>query len=214
MKKNMKRILFLLAVTITFQLSAFAQVDPKAKVVLDAVSANLKSLKSMRASFTLAVSKTKEKRSGTISMKGLKYYINAGAQEIFCDAKTIYTYQKSAKEVTINDLDPNENTLSPSKLFTNFYDKEYKSRFVSEKKVGAITQAVIELIPLKVKQFIKVELTVDRTKNIIISGRIFEKNGNVMTYNVANFVANAVLADNIFVWNIKKYPGTAIVDLR
>lgn len=210
----MNKIISVLALIVLFQFSANAQVDPKAKTVLDAVSANLRTLKSMKANFSLSISKTREKRSGTISMKGLKYFINAGSQEIYCDAKTIYTYQKTANEVTINDLDPNENTLSPSKLFTNFYDKEYKSRFVSEKKVGATTVATIELIPTKAKQFTKVELTVDRTKNIITGGRIFEKNGNIMTYTITGFVPNAVVADNVFVWSNAKHPGVSVVDLR
>jgi outer membrane lipoprotein carrier protein len=210
----MNKIISILALLVIFQFSANAQIDVKAKAVLDAVSANLRTLKSMKANFALSISKTKEKRSGTINMKGLKYFINAGSQEIYCDAKTIYTYQKNANEVTINDLDPNENTLSPSKLFTNFYDKEYKSRFVSEKKVGAATIAIIELIPTKTKQFTKVELTVDKTKNIIVGGRIFEKNGNIMTYSISGFVPNPVVADNVFVWSNAKHPGCVVTDLR
>jgi outer membrane lipoprotein-sorting protein len=188
--------------------------DAKAKAVLDAVSANLKNLKSLKANFSLAISKTKEKRAGVLNMKGLRYNINTGSSEIICDAKTIYTFQKNAKEVTINDLDPNENSLSPTKLFTNFYDKEYRSRFISEKKVGSSTLATIELIPIKVKQFTKVELTVDRSKNIIVGGKIFEKNGNIVTYTISNYLANPPLSDGLFIWNAKNYPGCEVIDLR
>ncbi|MFM2386761.1 MAG: hypothetical protein RL660_1518 [Bacteroidota bacterium] len=207
------RIITLLA-ALLISVGAQAQ-DAKAKSILDAVSSNLKTLKSLKANFTLSVSKTKETKTGSVSMKGTKYYINmGGATEIFCDAKTIYTYNKKANEVTINDIDPNENTLSPTKLFTNFYDKEFTSKFISEKKVGTSTIATILLTPTKARQYTKVELTVDVTKKIITGGKVYEKNGNIMSYTISGFTANPTLADAIFVFNAKKYPKVEIVDLR
>jgi outer membrane lipoprotein carrier protein len=193
--------------------SASAQ-DAKAKAILDGVSANLKTLKSLKANFSLSVSKTKEKKVGTVSMKGTKYFINMGTQEMYCDAKTIYTYNKTANEVTINDIDPSENTLSPTKLFTNFYDKEFSSRFISEKKVGTSTVATIMLTPTKARQFTKVELTVDVTKKIITGGKVYEKNGNIMSYTISGFTSNPAIADNVFTWDAKKHPKVEVVDLR
>jgi outer membrane lipoprotein carrier protein len=207
------RIIITLVLAVLVSTNIFAQ-DARAKAVLDGVSSNLKTLKSLKANFSLAISKTKEKKTGTVSMKGTKYFINMGAQEIYCDAKTIYTYVKSANEVTINDIDPNENTLSPTKLFTNFYDKEFTSKFVSEAKVGTATIATILLTPTKVKQFTKVELMVDVNKKIITGGKVYEKNGNVMSYAISGFAANAVVADNVFVWDAKKHPKVEVVDLR
>jgi outer membrane lipoprotein carrier protein len=206
----------IIALLLIFGLSSnnlFAQ-DAKAKAILDGVSSNLKTLKSLKANFSLAISKTKEKKSGTVSMKGTKYFINMGAQEIYCDAKTIYTYVKSANEVTINDIDPNENTLSPTKLFTNFYDKEFTSKFIGEKKIGTSTIATILLTPTKAKQFTKVELMVDVAKKIITGGKVYEKNGNIMSYTISGFSANATVADNVFVWDAKKHPKVEVVDLR
>jgi outer membrane lipoprotein carrier protein len=214
-KPDMTTRIFTLIAAILFSFSIGAQAqDAKAKSILDAVSSNLKTLKSLKANFTLSVSKTKEKKSGTVSMKGTKYFINMGTQEIYCDAKTIYTFNKTANEVTINDIDPNENTLSPTKLFTNFYDKEFTSKFISEKKVGTSTIATIMLTPTKARQFTKVELTVDVTKKIITGGKVYEKNGNVMSYTISGFTSNPTLADNIFVWDSKKHPKVEVVDLR
>jgi outer membrane lipoprotein carrier protein len=207
------RIIALLLIIGLSSNNLFAQ-DAKAKAILDGVSSNLKTLKSLKANFSLAISKTKEKKSGTVSMKGTKYFINMGAQEIYCDAKTIYTYVKSANEVTINDIDPNENTLSPTKLFTNFYDKEFTSKFISEKKIGTSTIATILLTPTKAKQFTKVELMVDVAKKIITGGKVYEKNGNIMSYTISGFSANAAVTDNVFVWDAKKHPKVEVVDLR
>jgi outer membrane lipoprotein carrier protein len=207
------RIIVTIVFAILISTHVYAQ-DARAKAVLDGVSANLKTLKSLKANFSLAISKTKEKKSGTVSMKGTKYFINMGAQEIYCDAKIIYTYIKSANEVTINDIDPSENTLSPTKLFTNFYDKEFASKFVSQTKVGSATIATILLTPTKAKQFTKVELMIDVNKKIITGGKVYEKNGNVMSYTISGFTANAPVADNVFVWDAKKHPKVEVVDLR
>ncbi len=197
-----------------FCITTYAQVDVKAKAALDGVSANLKALKSMKANFTLNISKTKEKKTGTIQIKGNKYTINTTTQEVYCDGKTTYTFAKSSNEVTINDVDPEEGLLNPTKLFTNFYDKEFKSKFIAEKKVGSSLVNIIELTPLKPKQFTKVEVQVDRTKNLITNGKVIEKNGNIITYTISGFTPNTVLADNLFTWDAKKHPGAEVVDLR
>jgi outer membrane lipoprotein carrier protein len=208
-----KSLLLVLALCISIN-NLFAQ-DAKAKAILDAVSAKLKTMQTMKANFALNISKTKETKKGTVSMKGTKYYVNIGVgQEIFCDSKTIYTYNKSANEVSINDFDPNENTFTPTKLFSNFYDKEFKSKFIGEKKIGATVVNVIELTPTKPKQFTKVEVMIDKAKNTIVSGKIFEKNGNVMSYSMSNMVVNAAIADNAFVFDTKKHPGIEVIDLR
>jgi outer membrane lipoprotein-sorting protein len=210
----MKKNLILIVALCLNALGAIAQ-DAKAKAILDAVSANLKTMKTMKANFTLSISKTKETKKGIVSMKGTKYFVSIGnGQEIYCDSKTIYTFTKSANEVTVNDFDPNENTFTPTKLFSNFYDKEFKSKFVGEKKTGATTVNIIELTPTKSKQFVKVEVTIDKAKNTIISGKIFEKNGNIMSYTMSNLQANPVLADNLFVFDQKKHPGIEVIDLR
>jgi outer membrane lipoprotein-sorting protein len=210
----MKKNLIIIVALCLNALGAIAQ-DAKAKAILDAVSANLKTMKTMKANFTLSISKTKETKKGIVSMKGTKYFVSIGnGQEIYCDSKTIYTFTKSANELTVNDFDPNENTFTPTKLFSNFYDKEFKSKFVGEKKTGATTVNIIELTPTKSKQFVKVEVTIDKAKNTIISGKIFEKNGNIMSYTMSNLQANPVLADNLFVFDQKKHPGIEVIDLR
>jgi len=210
----MKKNLIIIVALCLNALGAIAQ-DAKAKAILDAVSANLKTMKTMKANFTLSISKTKETKKGAVSMKGTKYFVSIGnGQEIYCDSKTIYTYTKSANEVTVNDFDPNENTFTPTKLFSNFYDKEFKSKFIGEKKIGAAPVNIIELTPTKPKQFVRVEVTIDKIKNTIISGKIFEKNGNIMSYTMSNLQSNPVLADNLFVFDKKKHPGIEVIDLR
>jgi outer membrane lipoprotein-sorting protein len=216
----MKKILsvFVLALLCMAQ-TAFAQNDPKAKTILDAVSKKVNALKSLKANFALHLSgsngKVKEAKKGAFSMKGQKYHVVLGGQEIICDGKTVWTYMKDANEVQVSTYNPNEQTISPTKLFTNFYDKEYKYKYIGEKKVNGKNCDVVELTPVSgAKQFSKIQLAVDKASSTIVGGNIWEKNGNNYQYEVSGFTPNAAIADNYFTFNAKEHPGVEVVDLR
>lgn len=191
--------------------------DPEGKKVLDAVSAKFKTYKTVTAKFSLKVENAAGKnlgvKTGTVYMKGVKYRISVTGQEIFSDGNNVWTYDKAANEVTITKLDPSANSLTPQKLFTNFYEKDFLYKLNGPVKVGAKTLKEVELTPTdKTKPFHKVLLYVDN--NAINSTKIFEKTGNRYTYSTTALTPNAAVADAQFVFDAKKYPGVEVVDLR
>lgn len=216
----MKKTVWILCVALlSLSYTSHAQNDPKAKAILDAVTKKVNSLKTIKANFTLNLSsangKTKQSKSGTFMMKGNKYRINIQGQEIICDNKTVWTYIKENNEVQISNYNPNEQSISPAKLITNFYDKEYKYKYVGTKKLGAKTCDVVALSPINTaKQFKSVELLVDKASSTITGGSITEKNGNHYTYSISNFVGNSTIDDKQFTFNPKAYKGIEEVDLR
>src|SRR5258705_2811847 len=117
--------------------------DPAAKKILDGVSAKFKTYKTVQAGFTYKVEngsgKVMSTKTGTIWMKGTKYKVSFGGQEIFSDGTTVWSYDKSTKEVTIRTIDPNSRSITPQKLFTDFYDNDFLYLLNGEKKVGAKT---------------------------------------------------------------------------
>jgi len=193
--------------------------DPDAKKILDAVSAKFRTYKAVQASFTYKVEnsngKTISTKKGTVYMKGTKYRVSFIGQEIFCDGNNVWTYDKSANEVTITKLDPTSNTLTPQKLFTNFYDKDFLYKLNGERKeAGKIVQE-IEMTPNdKNKPFHKVYLLVDKNSKAIYSTRVLEKEGNRYSYTVNSLNGSANVPDAKFVFNKKNYPGVEEVDLR
>ncbi|MBA3829547.1 MAG: outer membrane lipoprotein carrier protein LolA [Taibaiella sp.] len=216
----MKRIIVVLALLLLASgHTAFAQNDAKAKAALDGLSKKINGLKSLKANFALhlagASGKVTDTKKGTFSMKGGKYHIQLAKQEIICDNKTVWTYNKDAKEVQITNYNPNEQTLSPSKLFTNFYDKEYKYHFAGEKSFNGKMCNIVELTPVSgSKQFSKVQLMIDKTTSTIAGGSIWEKNGNKYQYEISNYTANPNIPDAFFTYDAKSHPGVEIVDLR
>jgi outer membrane lipoprotein carrier protein len=193
--------------------------DPDAKKILDAVSTKFKTFKSVQAKFSLKIEnssgKTEGTKSGTISMKDTKYHVSLTGQEIFSDGSNVSTYDKSTNEVTITKLDPTANTLTPQKLFTNFYDKDFLYKLNNESQVGGKTIQEIELTPIdKTKPFFKVLVYVDKAAKTIISTKVFEKSGDRYTYSVTSLNTKAVVSDDQFTFDSKKYPGVEVVDLR
>ena len=222
----MKRIITSLVLLTTIFTAALAQPkpgmgssDPEAKKILDAVSAKFKTFKAVSAKFSLSIENATGKvmgnKSGNIYMKGSKYRISITGQEIFCDGSNVSTYDKSANEVTITKVDPTANTITPQKLFTNFYDKDFLYKLNPEQTIKGKKVQEIELTPVdKTKTFFKVLLYVDKANSTITGAKLFEKAGNRYTYTVSNFNGKANINDSQFVFDAKKYPGTEVVDLR
>lgn len=191
--------------------------DPEAKKMLDAVSAKFKTYKTVQAKFTLkmenASGKSLGNKNGTVYMKGSKYRVTMPGQEIFSDGSNVWTYDKAANEVTINKIDPSANSLTPQKLFTNFYDKDFLYRLNGDATIGGKKLKEIELTPIdKTKTFHKVLLYLD--KNAINTTKIFEKAGNRYTYSISNMNTAAAIDDKTFIFDAFKYPGVEVVDLR
>ena len=215
----MKKILSLsIVAAMAFVQPVMAQ-DAKAKTILEGVSKKINGLKTLKANFALSLNgasgKVKETKKGTFYMKGPKYRVEIAGQQIICDNKTIWTYMKETKEVQVTNYNPNEQTLSPAKLFTNFYDKEYIYKYTGTKKVSGKNCDIVEMTPTnKSKQFSKVELAIESSSSTIVGGNIWEKNGNTYKYEVSGFTPNANVGDDMFTFDAKKYPGVEVVDLR
>lgn len=193
--------------------------DPDAKKILDGVSAKFKTFKAVEAKFQLkienAAGKSLGTKSGTVYMKGNKYRVSVTGQEIFCDGSNVTTYDKGANEVTITKVDPAANTLTPQKIFSNFYDKDFLYKLNQETVIGGKKVQELELTPIdKTKPYFKVLVYVDKATQIINSTKVFEKAGNRITYSVLSINTATAVSDMQFVFDAKKYPGAEVVDLR
>jgi outer membrane lipoprotein-sorting protein len=215
----MKKISLLLGLVIIV-LAGFSQGnDPAAKKVLDGVSKKFKSYKAVQSNFTLQIEdahgKVQGTKKGTVYMKGPKYRVNITGQEIYSDGKDVWTYDKSSNEVTITQLDASGSGITPQKLFTSFYDKDFLYKMNGEKKIAGKVVQEIEMTPVdKTKAFHKVYLLVDKKTQSIYSTRVLEKNGNKYSYTVNSLNGKAAIADEVFTFNKAKYPGVEEVDLR
>ncbi len=193
--------------------------DPAAKKLLDVVSAKFKTFKTVQAAFSYKVENASGKvlstKTGTILMKGTSYKLNFNGLEVFCNGTTVWSYDKAAKEVTVNNLDVSGGTLTPQKLFSNFYDKDFYSLLNGEKKIGSKTVQEVQMTPVdKSKNFHSVFLQIDKVAQSIYSTKVIEKDGTKYTYTVASMKTNVPATDAMFSFDAKKYPGVTVEDLR
>ncbi len=218
MKKFLSAAVFMLAMCFI----ANAQVpkgignsDPDAKKILDAVSAKFKTFKSVQSNFSLkienAANKVMGNKKGTVYMKGTRYRIKVDDKDIFCDGSNIWTVDAAEKEITLTKIDVSNNSITPQKLFTNFYDKDFLYKLNSDAK--GVQE--IELTPIdKTKLFHKVIVFINKAAQTITSTKVFEKAGSRYTYTVSGMNTKVILPDATFTFNQKNYPGMELVDLR
>lgn len=219
----MKKILLALLIFQGFgtfaQSSFLGKSDPDAKKLLDDVSTKFKTYNSVTAHFTLKIENASGKnlgvKTGVVSMKNSKYRINAAGQEIYSDGTNIWTYDKSANEVQITKFDPSANSITPQKMFTNFYDKDFLYKLNTETKKGIKTIDEIELTPVdKTKPFFKVIVDIDKNAKSIVSTEVFQKTGDRYLYSITDMKTNASIPDATFLFDTKNYPKVEVVDLR
>lgn len=218
-KKLLSGLLLFAAISSYAQTQYLGKSDPDAKKILDDVSAKFKIYKSVSAHFTLKIENSSGKlmgaKDGTISMQDSKYRISVSGQEIYSDGNNIWTYDKSANEVQITKFDPSANSITPQKMFTNFYDKDFLYKLNGETKQGNKTLQEIELTPTdKTKSFFKVIVEIDKNSKSIVSTEIFQKTGDRYIYTITSMKTNTNIPPGLFVFDAKDYPKVEVVDLR
>ena len=213
----MKKIISatLLAALSLFSVTAVQAQD--AKKIMQDVSSKYGKLKSLKGDFVLkyttASGKANESVKGNLALKGSKYKVTLKGQEIITDAKSIWTYNKSANEVQIDKYNANS-SFSPARLFSGSYDKEYNYKLAGETTYNGKPSYTIELTPKAAGGFSKINLYVDKSRKSIVGGKVFEKTGNVIEYTVNSLVENPAIADSEFTFDTKKHPGVEVIDLR
>lgn len=197
---------------------AFAQYDPKALEILDAMSKKYKSIPAFEAniSYTLTneVEKINEEFKGKIIVKGDMYKLVLPEQEVINNGTTTWTYLPEAKEVNIDNYDPTSDELNISKFY-EIYKKGHKYMYLEDKTEGGVMCEVVDIVPEKKEaQFFKMRMFVSKKDKGVQSFTMFDKSGNQYKYVITKFNPNPGISDNLFTFDPKKYPGVEVIDLR
>ncbi|MFC2151669.1 outer membrane lipoprotein carrier protein LolA [Bacteroidota bacterium] len=215
----MKNILLFSILILGFNL-AFSQQDPEAKKILDKLSEETKSHKSISTDFKVTFKNIKENiqnsSEGNIIIKGDKYRLRFMETEAFFDGKTLYNYIPEVNEVNITEPEPNDEDIfnNPKRLFT-IYENDYKYQLISNITEEGKNHALIDLYPADLEEeFSRIRLEVNTEVYHLISATIFGKDGSHYTISINNYKTNLNFDDNYFVFNDKNYPNTEIIDMR
>ena len=153
----------------------------------------------------------KDVQQGTIVLQEESFRLTMEDQIIINDGENQWIYLADMNEVQIMKHDPEEQMMSPNKLFT-IYEKGYKYTYVGAEAEKGKRLQIIDLFPEESGSFMKITLAVDAAKNQLHKIIMHDKNGGSYTYLVTNFKSNTDVAT--FTFNADDYPGVEVIDLR
>ena len=183
--------------------TSFAQ---SAKTVLDKAAATITAQTGVKANFKMtAVSGT---TSGTIAIKGKKFYATTPQAKVWFDGKTQWTYIKDNDEVNVST--PTEAQLQAINPynFINLYKRGYAYTMNT-----AGSEYVVHLIANSTDRKIK-ELFISVNKKSYQPTQVKMLQGKKWTtFDITNIKKESI-ADSQFRFNSKDFPKAEIIDLR
>jgi outer membrane lipoprotein carrier protein len=215
----MNKILIIICSFIFFSVSA--QVDQKARQILEQASKKMQSFQTISVDFTFTMENAKmkihEKNSGLLLMKGEKYQVKLPdlGMLVFSDGKTVWNYMKEANQVTISNAgEEGQGIIDPTTIF-NVYQEGFTYKFIEDKSVNGKLISYVELVPVdKTKEYSKMVAGIEKEKQLIFSLVTFGKDENQYGIYVNDFKSNQPIADSDFVFNKAKFGDVEVVDFR
>ena len=190
----------------TFQSSLFTANAQSAKSVLDKAAASVTVASGIKANFRMTT--TTGNTSGTIAIKGKKFYATTPQAKIWFDGKTQWTYLKNNDEVNVsNPTEAQLQAINPYN-FINLYKNGYTYTMNT-----AGTNYVIHLTSNSVDRKIK-ELFITVNKKSYEPMQVKMLQGKKWTTFDITSIKKEKIADSQFRFNSKDFPKAEIIDLR
>lgn len=215
MKKIFISVMIFLSV-----LFAFAQQDSKAKEILDEVSRNTRSWKSVSADFVYSMENKEmdihEMNEGSIRMKGDRYVVVLPeiGWEIYSDGKTVWNYMRDGNQVTISDMESGSDLMNPSSLFT-IYEQGFRAKLTGETMIGGQACYEIELYPdTDAYDVTRIVLNISKTDKMIKSASLYGTDDNLYGIEVKKMRIGEEISDDFFVFQSQKYNDIEVIDFR
>ncbi len=194
-------------------LPSFLFSQDKANEILDKLSKKTASYSTIEAHFTNAIISESvginESQKGVLYLQGDLYRLELDGQTIVSDGESNWIHLIDEKEVQIIEVEDDEESMSPSKMFT-IYQQGYKNQFVKE----TADNYIIDLIPEESSSFIKIELRVNKKEMRIAGFTLFDKNGGNYAYDVQLFKVNQKFKEGFFQFKHSEHPDVDVIDLR
>ncbi len=211
----MKNILLIISLLLSGVI--VAQSDKAAEKLLEDVINHTSSYKNFKANLSYTMVNVDmgidEKKSGIIFVKGDSYRIEMEGQVIISDGKTIWTYLEDSEEVMVNNVEDNEESISPTQILTKYNDS-YKARFGQSNNYKNSNLKEIYLKPKDRKNFEKISVIVNANKLSLENFSVYDINGNVFTYHIVDLKSDLDLPEDTFTFDYAKYPDVEVVDMR
>jgi len=214
----MKRIVFVITGLMILVSTAYAQYDPDARKVLDKMSEKYLAIPSFSANIVYTLENVEddihESFEGQIGIKQEKFRLTADEQEIIINNNTVWTYLAEENEVNIDNYDSDDQEVTPSNIY-NIYKKGYKYILFGEENIDGKSYSVVDLSPEdKDSDYFRIRLFIGKSNSVLRKFTLFADSGNRYIYDIKNFNPEANLPESYFIFDIDRYEGIDVIDLR
>jgi outer membrane lipoprotein-sorting protein len=217
----MKRTFFISTIAIvSLSLNLFGQSAPLGKDLIKSFSEKIQSYQNIKADFTFTLENLQEgitdTHQGNLSYKGKKYTLSLMGMEVYFDGDTKWQYIPEANEVTISKPYSLDGGFfdDPTKIFTD-YEKDFNSRFIGEQVEKGVSIYEVDLYPEDLSEpYSLIKIRFNKRTLDPISIKYQGKDGINYIINMKSFNSNITLKDENFTFDLNKYKGIEIVDLR
>ena len=184
-------------------MGSFAQ---SAKAVLDKAAGTITAQSGVKANFKMTTANGST--SGTIAIKGKKFYATTPQAKVWFDGKTQWTYLKNNDEVNVsNPTEAQLQAINPYN-FINIYKRGYTYTMNT-----AGSDYVIHLMASNADRKIK-ELFISVNKKSYQPKQVKMLQGKKWTTFDINSIKKENIADSQFRFNAKDFPKAEVIDLR
>jgi len=184
--------------------------DSEAQLLLNEVSAKVKSYRNLTLEFKYVLENTEEnirqETKGKVTIQGDKYVLNIlGVTRIY-DGESLFTISAEDEEVTISSNNTSdENTITPSELL-NFYEDGYTYKLDIIQNVKGKKIQYVRLNPINSESEIKyVLLGIDNKTKHIHNLIEIGNNDTKTTLTINSFKTNQPISVMFFQFDIDKY---------
>ncbi len=217
---NKLKLLLCTCIAICGIASAYADVDAKAREVLDKTSSLYKGKGGMQIEMDIFFNDEKTDASqsakGTLLTYDRKFLLDTKFASMLFDGEFTYVYVNDADELTITRPEEKEvSGMDPTALL-EMYKSDYKvtaPESISEKGQNYYS---INLYPedLDSSEFSKLNIKVSQSDYSIYSVSTYSKNGITNTIRIRKISTGMVFDEATFTFDKNKFPTAVVIDLR
>lgn len=178
-----------------------------AKSVLDKAASKICSKSGSSASFTISNTKL-GKSSGTIYIKGNKFFAKIPAGMVWYNGKTQWTYIAANEEVNVTSPTKEQQQAINPMTFVYLYKKGYKATLNQKGN-----EYIVSMIGSNNKKNIG-EMIILIDKKTFAPTKIKMRQGDTWTDIVIRNFKQGNYPDSMFQFNAKDFPQAEIIDLR
>lgn len=188
------------------------RLDENATEVLKKAAARFDKNVSFTVTMTVLDSKKQEKahQSAQVRYNKGKYRLTLPDQELICDGTTVWHWNKTAKEVTINNMvDDDIDLLNPGRLLAG-YGKSFKAKYIRTDDDGT---AIVDLQPRSTRSFHKIRLFINEEDGLLRRMEVHKYDSGRENYDITDF-KRASNAASQFTFDTAKHPDVEVIDMR